>query len=795
MTHPPGVTRRALIACAAIAVPVIARARTGSNEPYRDPKASIQNRVRDLLARMTLEEKVSQLRCIWFGKAALLEAGVFSPTKAQKTLADGIGQIASAGDTAGTTQFSKDNFRTLEATVDLINAIQRHLVENTRLGIPALFHEETAHGLRAREGTIFPNPTALGSTWDPELVEQIFTVVGREARARGVTVALSPVVDLARDPRYGRVEEFFGEDPYLVAQMGIASVRGQQGRTRPLGRNHVYTTLKHFVHAVPLGGLNTAPADISERTLREAFLVPFEQIIKAADPAIIMPSYNELEGVPSHMNVELLQRTGRERLGFKGAYFSDYHGVTNLVNDHRVAANNDEAAILALNAGVDAELPDGRAYTNLPNLVRAGRIDEAKIDAAVARVLALKFEAGLFENPYVDRAAALRSINTPEAIKLVRTAAQKSIVLLKNDGILPLDVSSTLKLAVIGPNAEEALFGGYSGINAKAVGVLAGVRATAGKHISIEYAEGVRIVEADPSGQHLNGKPIRLTNPETNKPRIEEAVAVAQRADVILLVVGDAPEITREAVAEATAGDRSTLGLFGDQDALVEAMIATGKPIIALLINGRPLAVTRLADKANALLEGWYLGQEGGNAFADVLFGKVNPGGKLTVTFPRSVGELPVYYNLHPSAKIRRYVEGKPTPLFPFGYGLSYTTFDISAPRLAKPTIDVGETASVEVDVTNTGKRAGDEVVQLYIRDDVSSVPRPILELKGFRRMTLKPGEKQTVRFELPPDALAFWNIDMQFVVEPGTFTISAGASSANLKTTKLTVASAHPAS
>jgi len=262
-----------------------------------------------------------------------------------------------------------------------------------------------------------------------------------------------------------------------------------------------------------------------------------------------------------------------------------------------------------------------------------------------------------------------------------------------------------------------------------------------------------------------------------------------------LLVVGDAPEITREAVAEATAGDRSTLGLFGDQDALVEAMIAIGKPIIALLINGRPLAVTRLADKANALLEGWYLGQEGGNAFADVLFGKVNPGGKLTVTFARSVGELPVYYNLHPSAKIRRYVEGKPTPLFPFGFGLSYTTFDISAPRLAKPTIDVGETASVEVDVTNTGKRVGDEVVQLYIRDDVSSVPRPILELKGFRRITLKPGEKQTVRFELPPDALAFWNIDMQFVVEPGTFTISAGASSANLKTTKLTVASAHPAS
>ncbi|HLG89561.1 MAG TPA: glycoside hydrolase family 3 N-terminal domain-containing protein [Alphaproteobacteria bacterium] len=739
---------------------------------------------------MTLEEKVAQMRCLWFGKSAFLEDGVFSPTKAQQTLADGIGQIGSPNDTAGTSRFAHDYFRTPEEAVDLVNAIQRHLVENTRLGIPALFHEETCHGLKARGATIFPIPPGLGSTWDPDLIEQVFVVAGREARLRGATVALSPVLDLSRDPRYGRVEEFFGEDAYLVAQMGVASVRGQQGRSRPLARDKVFATLKHFVHGAPLGGLNTAPADMSERTLREAFLVPFEQVIRSAGPAVVMPSYNELEGVPSHANVELLERTGRERLGFKGTYFSDYGGIENLAAQHHIAANNDEAAILALKAGVDADLPEGKAYAGLPNLVRAGRVEEAKIDAAVARVLALKFEAGLFEDPYIDRARAMSEVNTQADIQLARRIAQKSIVLLKNDGLLPLDPAGKLRLAVIGPNAEEPLLGGYSGVNAKAVGILAGVRTAAGRSMTIEYAQGVRIVEPDPSGQHLPGRPVRPADPAENAKRIAEAVKVAERADVILLVVGDVPEITRESVSAIAAGDRCTLGLFGDQDALVDAMIATGKPIVALLINGRPLAVTTLAEKANALVEGWYLGQEGGNAFADVLFGKVNPGGKLTVSFPRSVGQIPVYYNRHPSSIGRSYVEGKPTPLFPFGHGLSYTSFEISAPRLLKPQITIAETAIVEVDVANTGMRAGDEVVQLYIRDDVSSVPRPVLELKGFQRVTLEPGSRRTVRFELPPDTLAFWNIDMRWAVEPGTFTISSGPSSATLKSTKLTVTS-----
>lgn len=785
-----GLTRRMLLATTIFALPTFALAKGVSREMYRDPTAPTAARVRDLLARMTLEEKAAQLRCIWGEKSKLLDpAGGFSAEKAVAELADGIGQIARPSDRMGATNWLAEPLRSIEDTVAFVNAVQRFLVEKTRLGIPALFHEETAHGYAAKDATVFPVPPALGSTWDPELVEQVFAVTGRETRLRGATISLSPVVDLAREPRWGRVEEFFGEDPFLVAQMGIASVRGQQGRTRPLARDKVFVTLKHFVHGNPAGGTNLAPADISERTLRETYLVPFEQIIREADPAAIMPSYNEVEGVPAHANRELLIQTGRERLGFKGTYLSDYDGVTNLRSQHHIAADDAEAAALALHAGVDADLPGGVAFKNLPNLVRTGRIPEATLDAAVSRILTLKFEAGLFENPYADGRRAMRETNTPADVRLARTAAEKAIVLLKNDGVLPLAPDAALKLAVIGPNALEPLFGGYSGENVKAVGVLAGIKAAVGGAVTIEYAEGVRIIEPPHEGQRLPiVSRVKPADPTKNRTLIAQAVDVARRADVVLLVVGDKPEITREGLLEVAPGDRSTLGLFGDQDELVEAMIATGKPIVAVLINGRPLAVTRLAEKANALLECWYLGQEGGNALADVLFGKVNPGGKLAVSFPRSVGELPIYYNRRPSADLTTYVEGKRRALFPFGHGLSYTTFEISEPRLVSKQIAVGETAFVDVDVRNAGSRPGDEVIQLYIRDDVSSVPRPILELRGFKRVTLKPGEARSIRFELTPDALALWDIDMQWRVEPGTFTVAAGPSSAVLKSITLTV-------
>ncbi|MFD1611484.1 glycoside hydrolase family 3 N-terminal domain-containing protein [Sphingomonas tabacisoli] len=755
---------------------------------YRDRNAPIDARVSDLLSRMTLEEKAAQLRSMWFSKSAILGPdGNFSPDKATKVLADGIGQIARPHDFAGKGVFLQS--REIEDSVALVNAIQGHLVQKTRLGIPALFHEEGAHGYLARDSTIFPAPPALGSTWDPELVEQVFTAVAKEIRIRGGTIALAPVVDLARDPRYGRVEEFFGEDPRHVAVIGTAAVRGFQGRQRPLAKDRVFATLKHFVHGVPRGGLNIAPSDVSERTLRETFLVPFAEIVKAAEPAIIMPSYNEVQGIPAHANVQLLQGTGRRQLGFRGAYMSDYGGVANLQTHHHVAANKADAAVLAMNAGVQADLPDGECYIHLPELVRANRISETQIDSAVAQILALKFEAGLFENPYIDPKRAVRETNTAASVALARKAAQRAIVLLKNDGVVPLKSRAGLKLAVIGPNAEEALFGGYSGFTAKGVGVLAGLRNAAPKGVTLEYAEGVRISEPGGDGRHDTFTPLVKVKPEENRARIAQAVETASRSDVIVLALGDNPIITKEAVAYPMPGDRNSLELFGQQDELVEAMIATNKPIVALLLNGRALAVNRLAEKANALFEGWYLGQEGGNAFADILFGKVNPGGKLAVSFPRSAGELPVYYDRHPSDDVNQYVEGPRKPLFPFGHGLSYTTFDISAPRLSRADIGRGENVSVSVDVTNSGKWTGDEVVQLYIRDDVSSVPRPVLELKAFRRVTLAPGEMRTVAFDLTPDDLAFWDADMKWTVEPGLFLVGVGSSSVSLKTTRLSVA------
>jgi beta-glucosidase len=756
---------------------------------YRNAQAPIEQRVRDLLARMTPEEKAAQLRSMWLSKGSIVDgAGEFSADHAAKAIPDGIGQIARPSDFAGTSRIPKAIFRSIDETVAFVNGVQHYLVEHTRLGIPALFHEETAHGYLAADATVFPIPTALASTWDTDLVEQVYAAAARQARVRGATVALSPVLDLIRDPRYGRSEEFFGEDPYLAAQMGIASVRGQQGRSRPLGPDKIFVTLKHFVHGAPQGGLNTAPADMSERMLRENFLLPFAEVIRATNPAAIMPSYNELAGVPSHANVELLQGVGRQRLGFRGAYFSDYFGINNLASQHHMAADDSEAAVLALNAGVDADLPEGLAYAHLPELLKAGRISMAQLNAAAGRVLALKFEAGLFEHPYVDAARAVQQTDTPADVALARRVAEKSLILLKNDGTLPLNPNAALKLAVIGPNAATPMTGGYAGKNAKSVSILDGIKAATGPNISIVHSDGVWITEVFPGMPVAWGAPVKLVPREENQRRIGEAVKLAQQADVVVLVIGDNSAITREATSAAMPGDRNSLGLFGDQDALVEAMLATGKPIIALLLNGRPLAVTRLAEKANAMFEGWYLGQEGGNAFADVLFGRANPGGKLTVSIPRSVGELPVYYNRHPSADSNGYVEGKRLPLYPFGFGLSYTSFDLSAPRLSKAQIAANESVGVDVDVTNTGARAGDEVVQLYVRDDVSSVPRPLLELKRFQRIALRPGEKRTVHFDLDPDALSFWDIHMKWVVEPGTFTIHAGDSSAVLKSARLTV-------
>lgn len=791
---PEGFTRRTLLSAGlAVLTPAVVQAR--GLPPYRNPQLPLAQRVDDLLARMTLEEKAAQMQSMWFGRGAIQDDdGAFSPGKARQALAQGVGQIGRPSDRMGSATFAQRRWRSIEDTVAFVNAVQRFLAEHTRLGIPALFHEETAHGLVAAHATVFPSPLALGSTWDPALVEQVFTVVAREARLRGATLALSPVLDLARDARWGRVEEFFGEDPYHVARMGVASVHGHQGRERPLGSERVYVTLKHFIHGTPAGGLNVAPADLSERTLRNLYQVPFAAAIEAG-AAGVMPSYNEVSGVPAHAHRELLQQAGRERLGFRGVYFSDYMGIQQLMSHHRMAADLDEAAVLALEAGVDAELPDARAYARLPALVRGGRIAEARLDDAVRRILLLKFEAGLFENPYADAARAVRETATAADRQLARRAAEKAIVLLKNEGgLLPLDPALPRRLAVIGPNAAPVLLGGYSGEPAQAVSVLDGLRAAAqGTALAIEHADGVWITP--PTEEEPSHAPLQPVPQADNAARIAQAVELARRCDLVLLVLGDNPTVTREALTitrpsgrVVLPGDRSTLGLYGDQDALVEAVQATGKPIVALLLNGRPLATPRLADVAQALLEGWYLGQEGGHAVADVLFGRANPGGKLPVAIPRAAGELPMQHGRHPSAGLNAYIEGRSDPLFPFGHGLSYTRFELSAPCLSQAEIGVDGLVTVTVDVANTGTRAGDEVVQLYLRDDVSSVPRPLLELVGFERVTLAPGERRSVRFELGAEALGLWNLQMRRVVETGSFTLSAGNSSAALKSVVLRV-------
>ncbi len=782
------ITRRALLASTVLGVAAPAFG-AKPRATYLDSGAPVAARVSDLLERMTLDEKAAQLRCMWEGKILLLDKSRnFSPERATKAIPHGIGQLSRISDYRGYPDWDPSRSRTLANTVTLVNAIQRYLVEQTRLGIPALYHDELAHGLLAGDATVFPIPPALASTFDPDLVEQVFTATAREARARGTTVALTPVIDLLRDPRFGRSEEFFGEDPHLVAAMGTAAVRGLQGRVRPLAPDRVFAVLKHFVHGAPQGGLNIAPADVGERTLRETFLVPFAAAIRDADPAIIMPSYNEVAGVPAHANPGLLLETGRGRLGFKGAYFSDYSGIANLQRQHHVAADLREAAAIALESGVQADLPDGESFRLLPDLVRSGRVPQALLDRAVAQVLALKFEAGLFEHPYIDLARLRRVTRTPAHRQLARRAAEKALTLLKNDGVVPLDPSRAMTLAVIGPNATEPLFGGYSGDNDQAVGILAGLHRAAPANVRIIQADGVWITAPDKTGRHLSYSATDPVPRADNLRRIEAAAKVARDADVILLVLGDTPAITREAVDRALPGDRSTLDLWGEQNELVAAMATLGKPIVALLLNGRPLASVRLAETANAMFEGWYLGQEGGTAFADVLFGVAEPGGRLPVSIPRSVGELPINYDRHPTADTNQYLEGARKPLFPFGHGLGYAQIKIGAPSLSNAAIGPWEHFTVSVEVENTGLRAGEEVIQLYIRDEVSSVPRPMLELRGFRRIALAPGERRVVTFDLDGEALAFWDAQMRWNVEPGVFTISTGRSSADLTSVKLTV-------
>jgi beta-glucosidase len=753
---------------------------------YRNPKLSVERRVKDLLSRMTLKEKVAQMLCIWQQKSSTLvdEKGRFDLQKARSHFKDraGLGQVGRPSDAGGG--------RNARETAELTNDIQKFFIEKTRLGIPVVFHEECLHGQAAVDATSFSQPIGLGATFDPELVRRLFEMTAAEARARGTHQALTPVVDVARDPRWGRVEETYGEDPYLVSRLGIAAVQGFQGDATFRDKKHLIATLKHFAaHGQPESGTNCAPVNVSERILREVFLSPFREAIHKGGAISVMASYNEIDGVPSHASKWLLRDVLRKEWGFKGYVVSDYFAVRELnerpdLFGNHLAEDRAQAAALAVRAGVNIELPDPDCYPYLVELVRKGVLKESLIDELVAPMLAWKFRLGLFEDPYVDPAVAEQIVGCEAHRELALLAARETITLLKNDGgLAPLDPTRIRTIAVIGPNADRVMLGGYSGVPKHYTTLLQGIRDRVGPSVKVLHHEGCKIT----IGGSWQQDDVTPSDPDEDRKSIAEAIRVARRADVVVLAIGDNEQTSREAWALNHLGDRASLDLVGLQDALIDAIAATGKPIIAVLFNGRPISIRNLTAKAAAIFECWYLGQETGRAIAEALFGDVNPGGKLPITIPRSVGHVPAYYNHKPAAR-RGYLFDDVAPLYAFGFGLSYTRFEFGKPRLKKSTIGKNESTVVRVDVTNTGPRAGDEVVQMYIRDKVSSVTRPVKELKGFERITLAPGETKTVSLEIAPEHLAFYDIDMKYVVEPGDFEIMVGNSSRDQDLQKVTL-------
>ncbi|HKG92458.1 MAG TPA: glycoside hydrolase family 3 N-terminal domain-containing protein [Gemmatimonadaceae bacterium] len=773
-----------------------ATATATATPPYRDPSLPAEARAADLLSRMTLEEKAAQMVGIWQKKAEMLvdAEGNFDPGKARAAFKDGhglgqVGRLSDAGGSPAEPWRGKD----ARGQAELANAVQKFFAEETRLGIPVIIHEECLHGQAAVGGTSFPQPIGLGATFNPELVEALYAMTAEETRTRGAHQALTPVVDVARDPRWGRVEETFGEDPYLVSRLGIAAVRGFQGDASEAtlrGKTRLLATLKHFVaHGQPESGQNCAPVNVSMRELREVFLPPFKAAVQEAGAASVMASYNEVDGVPSHANRWLLRDVLRKEWGFEGFIVSDYYAIWELsyrpdTHGHFVAADKKEACALAVRAGVNIELPEPDCYQHLVELVREGALRESDLDDLVAPMLLWKFKLGLFDDPYVDPARAEQVVGSDANRKLALQAAHETVTLLKNDGnVLPLDLKSLGTIAVIGPNANRGLLGGYSGVPKHNVTVLDGIRARVDGRAKVLYAEGCKIT----LGGSWNEDLVVPSDPDEDRRQIAEAVQVAKQADVIVLAVGGNEQTSREAWSLQHMGDRTSLDLVGRQDELVRAMLATGKPVVALLFNGRPLSATTLCQNAPAVVECWYLGQESGHAVADVLFGDVNPGGKLPITIPRSVGHIPAFYNHKPSAR-RGYLFDDVSPLYAFGYGLSYTTFELTNARLADATIRRDGSTRVSVDVANSGDREGTEVVQMYVRDRVSSVTRPVKELKGFRKVRLSPGQRMTVELEITPASLAFHDIDMHYVVEPGEFSIMVGTSSRDADLTTLTL-------
>ena len=739
------------------------------NASYKNPKLSVSKRVKDLLSRMNIEEKVAQLMGLWNGGVEdYNEEFLNDPEKMKAAFGNGANSIHPA-------------FWGLQETVIQRNKIQKYLVEKTRLGIPVIFVDEGQHGMMRREATAFPQAIGLACSWDPALFEKVYATVAREMRTRGTHHALTPVIDVCREPRWGRVEETYGEDPYLNGILSCAAVKGLQGSADgTIAPNHVAATLKHLVgHGQSEGGQNQGPANYSRRVLHDFHMPPFKMCIDNVKPASVMPSYNEVDGVPSHANSWLLLDLLRKEWGFKGMIVSDYYGVDQLFNKHCIADDIKEAAQTAFKSGVQYEFPQANCYKYLPELLKEGKIKLSDIDEAVSMILELKFKLGLFENPYVDLKNAVKVSKDPAARELALKAAHESIVLLKNDKLLPLPKNKYKKIAVIGPCAKDVFLGGYAGEPYQKISLFDGIKNKVGKKSEVLFAQGCKLtINTTISYFNWKNDEIKFPTLEENMKLITEAVKVAKKAEIVILAIGENEHLCREAWAKTHIGDNMTLDLFGQQDELVKAIIEVGKPVVVYLMNGRPLSINYIAENVPAIIEGWYMGQETGTAAADIIFGDVNPSGKLTITVPKSVGQLPMYYNFKPSAQINEYISMDNKPLWHFGFGLSYSKFKLTDLRLKKSKIKKDGLAKVKVNVTNSGKKTGEEVVQMYIRDKVSSVTRPVKELKGFSRVSLEPGETKTITFKIGPEHLAFHNIGMKYVVEPGEFEIMVGNSS-----------------
>jgi beta-glucosidase len=714
---------------------LIAATSAGISSPQQD----IESRINALLAQMTLEEKLGQLQQL-DGEAN----GNYRPEHVELIRKGLLGSTL--------------NVRGAQRT----NELQRIAVEQSRLKIPLLFGFDVIHGYR----TIFPVPLGEASSWDAAAVERAAAIAAAEASAAGVRWTFAPMVDIARDPRWGRIVEGAGEDPYFGSAMARARVRGFQGSDYS-APNKVVACAKHWVaYGAAEAGRDYNTTDVSETRLREIYFPPFKAALDAG-AATFMSAFNDLNGVPTSANPFTLTQVLRREWKFDGFVVSDYESVRELMN-HGLAANEADAAREALNAGVDMEMVSRLYNKHAPQLIKEGKLSVATIDEAVRRILRIKFRLGLFEKPYSDEARERAVIFSRENVAAAREIAARSMVLLKNRGnVLPLSKSIN-SIAVIGPLADdqEAPLGSWTGDGRKedVVTLLAGIRAKVSSATKITYAKGCEI------------------NPDTPET-IAEAVRIARDSDAAIVAVGEAADMSGEAAS------RSSLDLPGRQLDLVKAVIATGKPTIIVLMNGRPLTINWIADRAPAILETWFAGTQAGNAIADVLFGDVNPGGKLPVTFPLSVGQMPIYYNYKNTGRppdprnkySSKYLDVPVTSLYPFGYGLSYTEFKLADLRLSAQQIRPDGKLTVNVEVQNVGKRAGDEVVQLYIRDMAASVTRPVMELKGFQRITLEPGEKRRVEFTLTPEHLGFYNREMRFVVEPGAFKVLVGANSVDL--------------